>query len=183
MATEYEARILDVDIPAVERRLGDLGASLTAPRRLMRRCVYDVEAGARGRWIRLRDDGEKIMVTHKRIVHEGIGGTEEREALVPDFDAAHAALSVALVPRAYQENYRTSYVLDGVMVEIDEWPLIPPYVEVEGPSAEAVTRVAGLLGYTDLTTDHLYGIYRRYGQELADHRVLAFRHTGLHSAS
>jgi hypothetical protein len=41
-----------------------------------------------------------------------------------------------------QENRRTSFELDGVCLELDEWPMIPPYLEIEGDARDDVLRVA-----------------------------------------
>ena len=53
-------------------------------------------------------------------------------------------------------------------LEVDHWPLIPPYLEVEGESEAEVRRVAGLLGFEGeaLTGENTIKIYRRYGYEL-----------------
>ncbi len=37
--------------------------------------------------------------------------------------------------------------MDNVEVELDERPLIPGYLEIEGHTKNDVLRVAGLLGY------------------------------------
>lgn len=75
---------------------------------------------------------------------------------------------LGFTPKASQQNRRTSYVLDGVQLEVDEWPLIPPYLEIEGASKEDVVRVAGLLGYAEdqLTGENTTAVYRRHGIDL-----------------
>ncbi len=46
----------------------------------------------------------------------------------------------------YQENKRTRYLVDGVECDIDTWPLLDPYLEIEGKSWEEVHAVAIKLG-------------------------------------
>ena len=48
--------------------------------------------------------------------------------------------------KGYQENKRIRYMLDGVEIDIDSWPLIPTYMEIEGKSVEDVEKVLSLLG-------------------------------------
>ena len=51
-------------------------------------------------------------------------------------------------PKAYQENRRHSFTLDGAESEIDTWPRIPSYLEIEADSrAELV--VFGVLDAGD----------------------------------
>jgi hypothetical protein len=55
--------------------------------------------------------------------------------------------------RAVGATTRTSFELDGGRLEIDGWPLIPPYLETEADSRDEVVRIAAILGFaeTDLT--------------------------------
>ncbi len=36
------------------------------------------------------------------------------------------------MPRAVQENKRCHYILEDVEIDIDSWPMIPDYIEIEG---------------------------------------------------
>ncbi|MBM7786623.1 class IV adenylate cyclase [Tenggerimyces flavus] len=175
MPPEYEAKVLDISPDAVAARIADLSGQQVAGPIVQRRYVYDIAAGDATRWIRLRDAGGKVTLATKHIAHDGIDGTFEVEVGVDDFAAANELLrTLGFVPKSYQENRRTSFLLDGVQLEIDEWPLIPPYLEIEGPSAVDVHRVAAVLGYDEsqLTSENTTKIYRRYGIELADHSEL-----------
>ena len=68
----------------------------------------------------------------------------------------------------YQENRRVQYQLNGVEVDIDSWPMIPTYLEIEGASPEAVYAAVEALGFTkeDCTTRDVEGIYLDYGYSL-----------------
>ncbi|MEV4602107.1 hypothetical protein AB0K15_32520 [Amycolatopsis sp. NPDC049253] len=83
---------------------------------------------------------------------------------------------LGLTPKSHQENRRTSFELDGVQLEIDEWPRIPPYLEIEAGPATDVIRIAGLLGYTEdqLTSENTTKVYSHYGIELSTIEVLTF---------
>lgn len=64
MKTEFEARILEIDVDAIVKKLESLGAEKVAERKL-RRLVYDLEPGNETSWIRLRTDGTKSTLTVK----------------------------------------------------------------------------------------------------------------------
>jgi adenylate cyclase class 2 len=173
---EFEAKVLDVEpgelgeviIRAGGRRVGAA---------LMRRFVYDIEAGDGARWIRLRDDGSVVTLTVKEIEHDGIDGTNETEVVVGDFEGAGELLRrMGFEAKSYQENRRESFELAGARLEIDEWPRIPPYLEIEGDSRQHVVEVAGILGIPEdrLTGENTVKVYARYGIELGGIRELRF---------
>jgi len=165
---EHEAKILDVDPEFTEGLiLGKGGQKLGE--RFLRRYVYDITPGDASKWIRLRDDGADITLTVKQITSDAIDGTHEIEVTVDDFAATNALLGVlGFTPKSYQENKRTSFILDGAQVEIDTWPRIPPYLEIEAGSKDEVIRVARLLGYEEieLTGENTIMVYARYGIDL-----------------
>ncbi|WP_247648571.1 class IV adenylate cyclase [Saccharomonospora xinjiangensis] len=165
---EHEAKILDIDPDAMQRLILDKGGQKLGER-FMRRYVYDITPGDRSTWIRLRDTGDEITLTVKQITSDAIDGTHEIEVGVDDFAATNALLNVlGFTAKSYQETKRTSFILDGAQVEIDTWPQIPPYLEIEAGSKDEVIRVAGLLGHTeaDLTGENTIKIYARYGIDL-----------------
>jgi len=81
---------------------------------------------------------------------------------------------LGFTPKSYQENRRTSFTLAGAHLEIDEWPRIPPYLEIEADTREDVLRVAGLLGYREdhLTAANTVDVYAGYGIDLGGIREL-----------
>jgi adenylate cyclase, class 2 len=165
---EHEAKILDIDPEATERLILEKGGQKLVER-FMRRYVYDITPRDQSKWIRLRDTGDDITLTVKQITSDAIDGTQEIEIGVDDFAATNALLGVlGFTAKSYQETKRTSFILDGAQVEIDTWPRIPPYLEIEAGSKEEVVRVAALLGYTeaDLTGENTIKIYARYGIDL-----------------
>jgi adenylate cyclase class 2 len=173
---EHEAKILNIDPDATERLILDKGGQKLGER-FMRRYVYDITPGDQSKWIRLRDTGDEITLTVKQITSDAIDGTHEIEVGVDDFAATNALLGVmGFTAKSYQETKRTSFILDGAQVEIDTWPQIPPYLEIEAGSKDEVIRVAGLLGYTeaDLTGENTIKIYARYGIDLNTVPALRF---------
>lgn len=168
MPTEYEAKVLDIDPTTIASRILAAGGRSIGERE-MRRYVYDIVPGDMTRWIRLRDTGTESTLTVKEIAHDGIDGTHEVEVTVSDFKATNELLGLlGFAPKSYQESRRASYELDGAQLEIDQWPMIPPYLEIESDSREHVVTVAQKLGYTedDLTGENTLKVYARYGIDL-----------------
>lgn len=173
---EYEAKLLDIDPEKVARIILDKGGD-DLGEVLQRRYVYDIESGDTSRWVRLRDTGSRVTLTVKEIDSDAIGGTRETETTMGDFETANALLAkLGYTPKAYQENRRHSFTLDGAQLEIDTWPRIPAYVEIEADSRAEVVRVAALLGFDEssLTGENTTKVYGRYGIDLSSITALCF---------
>lgn len=176
MNTEFEIKILETDVEKITAKLRELGAKRIGKKQ-QRRFVYDLIPKKENSWIRLRTDGQKTTITLKEIQNDKIDGTKEIEILVDDFDKAKIFLEkLGYAHKGYQENRRISYILDGVEIEIDLWPLIPPYVEVEGKSVDEVERMVKLLGYnsSQATSMSVTDVYKKYGIDIATMKELKF---------
>ncbi|MBT3412985.1 MAG: CYTH domain-containing protein [Candidatus Jacksonbacteria bacterium] len=176
MDTEFEAKILDIDVDTILSKLKSLGAKKIKERE-QKRYVYDFFPKKDNSWVRLRTDGEETTLTIKEIQNDNIDGTEEIELEVSDFEKANFLLEkLGYSNNGYQENKRISYVLEGVQVEIDFWPLIPPYLEVEGNSEEEVEKIVKLLGYeiSQTTSMNTIKVYKKYGIDLTAIKELKF---------
>lgn len=177
MPIEHEAKVLDIDPEQVAALILAKGGQQVSEPKLMRRYVYDIQPGDLSKWIRLRDTGSEATLCVKEIRSDAIDGTHEVETTVGDVAATNELLALlGFTPKSYQENRRTSFTLEGARLEIDEWPMIPPYLEIEGDTRDDVVRVAGLLGYTDdqLTGENTMKVYARCGIELSSIRQLRF---------
>lgn len=177
MSTEFEAKVLDIDPAKITSSILSRGGQQRGETSLQRRHVYDITPGDESRWIRLRDTGAGVTLAVKEIAHDGIDGTDEVEVGVDHFEATNELLGrLGFMAKSYQENRRTSFLLDGARLEIDEWPLIPPYLEIEADSREEVVRVAALLGISEdaLTGENTVKVYARYGIDLFAHPQLRF---------
>ena len=176
MKTEYECRILDIDLEEIRKKLESIGAR-KVKERSMRRYVYDIDPNRKGFWIRLRDDGEKTTLTLKETVSDNIDGTKELEVTVDDFEKTNKILEkLGFTASAYQENRRISFTYGDVEIEIDFWPKIPPYLEIEADSAENVEKVVRLLGFkmSDTTSISIPKVYQKYGLDIGKFKELRF---------
>jgi adenylate cyclase class 2 len=166
---EYEARVLEINKEELEKKLKNLGAEKIADFEYKRR-VYDFNPKEEGRWIRLRTNGKKTTLTIKEIKSQEIDGTEETEIEVSDFEKTNIILNkLGYIEKSYQENKRTRYGLDGVEIDIDTWPYIPTYVEIEGKSANEVQKTIKKLGLENekITSLDVQAVYEKfYGIDL-----------------
>ncbi len=177
MGIEYEARMLEITIPDLVSVLEKKGAKKVGCF-CQKRFVYDFVPAQKGRWIRLRSNGMETTLTIKEIKSLRIDGTKELEIVVSDFEETNAILAkLGYCPRTYQENFRIEYVLNGVNFDIDKWPMIPPYVEVEGKSEQDVLNAIKNVGLNEadfitLDVDTIYS--QKYGIELDQIPYLKF---------
>jgi adenylate cyclase class 2 len=174
---EHEAKVLNIDPTEITSVILAKGGTQVDAPKFMRRYVYDIVPGDLSKWIRLRDTGTETTLCVKQIESDAIDGTHEIETTVGDFTATNELLALlGFTPKSYQENQRTSFTLDNVCLELDRWPLIPPYLEIEGDNRDDVTRAAALLGFTEdqLTGENTMKVYARYGIQLEEIRELRF---------
>lgn len=169
MQTEFEARFLAIDVPTVTARLQSLGAIRHQPRTLMRRIVFkNNDITAKGGWLRLRDEGHQVTLTYKQAADapSGIDTTLEAEIIVSHFDDTRRLLeAMGFEPLRYQENYREEWRLGDLRFDIDTWPDLPTYLEVEGPDTAAVHKAVSEFGL-DLATASYGSVDEVYQREL-----------------
>lgn len=153
---EFEAKFLNVDIEALEKRLVEIGATKVGEFFYKRQVMDypDLRMDSSGAWLRVRDEGDRVTLGYKRRLgmdkHDGSTsdtGMEEIEVTVSDFDKTRELLhKVGLIDKFYQENKRIRWEKDGVEFDIDSWPKLNPYLEIEADSWEKVDQAIGWLG-------------------------------------
>lgn len=145
MHTEIEERILEIDVDKIVKKLESLNAKKVGDW-YQKRYVYDFNPKREDEWIRLRDTGKKITLTYKNVEKNTIDGTKELEIEVSNFEDTNDMLKIlGYTPRAYQENKRIRYILNEVEIDIDSWPMIPAYMELEGNSVEEIKKIEEIL--------------------------------------
>lgn len=151
MKPEIEVKFLNVNHNDLRERLQQVGAICQKPERLMKRKNYDFADGRldreRNGWVRVRDEGGKITMSYKQLNNRELDGTHEVSLTIDDFAAADSFLQeLGLEPKAYQETRRESWRLDNFEIELDEWPWVKPYIEIEGPDEASLKELAAKLG-------------------------------------
>jgi adenylate cyclase class 2 len=143
--TETEVKLYVPDLTAVEKRLEEVGAKLTAPRVFEVNARYDDASGTLSRErkvLRLRRD-TRIRLTYKDEGGERTASNAlsryEAEVEVSEFDTMQAILEqLGYRPYMIYEKYRTTYEVEGTEVALDEMPY-GNFVEIEGDD-ESITR-------------------------------------------
>ena len=182
---EIEIKFLNIDPEELVKKLLALGAKKVGDFHY-RRVVFDTvdfSLDKHGAWLRLRDEGDKITFTFKQRLAkditslQGDDGMYEKEVVVSDFDATREIiLKTGMIEKMYQENKRTRYLLDGVECDIDSWPLLAPYLEIEADSWDKVYSVAEKLGFAreDAKIFSANQIYRLQGLDDRNYTRLTF---------
>ena len=163
MKTEYEIRILEIDKEEMIKRLENLGAKKVGEYE-QKRYVYDLRPVEKGKWIRLRTNGLNTTLTYKDIVSNTIDGTKEIEIEVDDFEKTNEFLEkIGFKNRGYQENKRIQYILNNVEIDIDSWPMIKDYMEIEGMKEQDVLNMIKTLNIDEskVTTLNCDDIYKK----------------------
>ncbi len=150
---ETEVKIKVDDLAAIERKLRDAGAELSAERVYERNVRYE-DAGntftPAARVLRLRQDSHARLTykePHDSATDKAWARTE-LEVTVSDFETMDLLLQkLGYHPAWIYEKYRTTYELYDCEVVLDELPF-GPFIEVEGEAA-AIERALDELGLKD----------------------------------
>ncbi len=152
---EYEVKYLNIDHKVIEHKVLSLGGEKVFDR-IYHRAVFDypdLRLDKQKSWVRVRDEGDKVTLGYKQRIDSpdngdsaNDGGMIEEEVVVSDFETTCTILrQIGLVDKFFFENRRVRYLLDGVEVDVDYWPQLEPYLEIEGKSwAEVDETIAKL---------------------------------------
>ncbi len=176
MKTEFEIKVLEIDHQAMAEKLEALGA-IKKSEGLQERYVYDVKPVNPNRWIRLRTNGQKTTLTIKDLQAKTIDGMKELEIEVNDFAETNRILeTLGFKNRGFQQNRRTQYILDDIEIDLDKWPMIPEYMEIEGKTSESVYHMLEKLGIDkkEICTLDVESIYKHYGHNFEHLSNLSF---------
>ncbi|GHJ23329.1 class IV adenylate cyclase [Streptomyces albus] len=146
---EYEAKFLNIDVDAVRDQLRAAGAELVFGKTMFTRLIFENDAVQGEQWLRLRDEGGKTTLTLKQVSDATtINGTTEIEIEVDDLDkTAELLKATGLRQVRYQQNYREEWQLGDIKYDLDTWPDLPTFIEIEGPSEDAVRKAVADLGF------------------------------------
>ena len=146
---EKEIKILEIDHEAVVQKLESLGA-----KKSFEGFIHDVyydfldEEGHKlelnGRMFRLRKKGEEHIYTiknkRKKIKkQEGVIAKDEHETSITDIERFSKVLEkYGMTKTREKKKHRISYQLQNMEFDIDFYEGIPEFLEIEGPSGEAI---------------------------------------------
>ena len=165
MKNEYEITVLDIDVKEMEKKLVKIGA-VKEGNYFQKRKLYNFHEEYSERFIRLRTNGTKTTLTIKdKSAEKEIGSVKELEIEVSDFEKTNQIMNMLGYEYSmYQENKRTIYRLGDIEFDIDTWPMIPTYLEIEGKSKEQIEKMIKKLNIDKkkLSLDKVSEIYQKY---------------------
>ena len=135
-------------------------------------------------WVRLRTDGKESTLTFKQrlgvksndasISDEGM---TEIEVTVDDYEKTYQLLkAMGLVIKREEKNKRIRYKKGDAVFDIDFWPQIPPYLEIESTSLEMAQSAAHELGFDskDGLVCSAKQVYKKYGIDKDEYSHISF---------
>ena len=155
MAVEIEAKIVNIDKGDLEKKLIEIGA-IKIEDVFFRSISFDFAGyplDKEASWIRLRDDGKKVTLAYKKRlgatnVHGKDSGMEEIEIIVGNYeDTAEILKKIGMIEKFSQEKKRTTWKKGNITFDIDTWPSLKPYLEIEAESWQEIDKAIIELGY------------------------------------
>lgn len=132
------------------------------------------------KWIRLRQTNDTTTLTVKHILADNgskIQQMLETEMVVPSIKEANDLLeALGYSHKCYQEKKRISYILNEHEIDIDTWPGLPTYMEIEGKDEKDLEYILKLMGYCmeDTISCTVDEIYKNMGIDILNIRELKF---------
>ena len=152
MAHEIETKVLDIDVGDVLQKMANIKAKMVSKTRLSVSWfrIKGVKEGEDPWFLRIRSNSEgKNEVTWK--AKSDILGTARKHKEI-NFNIAEPEkledlfIELGLEKYAYQEKDRTTFVLNDWQFDLDQYPRMPAFLEIEGKSEEHVKEAMSLLG-------------------------------------
>ena len=152
MAHEIETKVLGIDPDKIKKKLVTLGAEKTQETRLIVDWyrLKGVKEGEDPWFLRIRSySSGKHEVTWK--AKSQILGTARKHKEINFLINESEKLSdlfqeIGLEKYAHQEKDRTSYSLKDWSFDIDQYPKMPAFLEIEGGSEDSVKEAIKILG-------------------------------------
>lgn len=130
------------------------------------------------KWIRLRETDDLTTVATKNILEK-----KNEEEMQPVLEAEIDVVSIleanefleqlGFAYRNYQEKRRITYFVNNIKVDIDFWPLIPPYMEIESTDEKIKETIDLLnLGDYEIVSCNTEEVYKKYNINIYDYREL-----------
>ncbi len=182
---EIEVKFLNIDAAAMADKLESLGAKKLFDRiyRVITFDYPDLRLNEQAAWVRLRDEGEQVTLAFKQRLGTGKSGENdkgmlEHETVVSNFDqTAEIMRKIGLTEKFNEEKRRIRYVHNGIEYDIDEMPLLKPYLEIEASSWEEIDAAIKLLELDDKDKKicSAFQIYEQAGINMLDYKILTFK--------
>lgn len=178
----FSLKILEVSLPDLQQKLSDLKMVVTINRAATRTLTFDhpmLRLRQEGKVLRLRQVGGKVFFSIKAgrndMSKSPFHKLQESEVVVDNFTKCFQLLeSIGFSAFRYHEKYRTVYDLENIEVEVNEYPGIPPYIEIQADSSVGLAETVKKIGYEFNQSSPMSAIQilRHYG--LKDVNIIKF---------
>lgn len=153
---EIEVKFLNIDPEDIQQKLEQIGASKVGEY-FQKWRVFDYpdwRLDKQGAWLRLRDEGDgRISLSWKQRLgmsdKKGANdtGMEEIEVGLDNFDKMVLMIQrLGFVEKHYAEKKRIRWKKDDTEFDIDFYPELEPYLEIETTSWEKIDEATAWLG-------------------------------------
>lgn len=181
---EFEIKFLEVNVLELEKKLLEVGAKKVGEYDYTRMLLDypDGHMGDAHSWIRLRTDGKESTLTYKQRLgvksdDSSDEGMKEIEVTVDDYEKTFGILkAMGMVVKRKEGNKRIRYQKGDAVFDIDFWPFIPPYVEVESTSLQKAKEAAMELGFDSKAgiIGTAGAVYKKYGFDKDEYSSISF---------
>ena len=157
---EFELRFLEVPLEDLIPALRSKGAVQVFSGQV-ESMVYK-QPSLPGSWLRIRKENGTMMATMKKRLDDETFREDSFEVR-----------NLTSTQKVYEEKgwrlarqtskHRASYILNDIRYDFDIFAMLPPYLEIEGPSKKAVHDGAAMLGLDPakaFTGDSIFSYYR-----------------------
>ena len=180
---EFEIKFLEVNVPELEKKLVSIGAEKVGEYDYSRMLLDypDARLNRAHSWLRLRTDGSHTTLAYKnsqKLDKDNVEvGMQEIEIVVDDYQKTSEILkNIGLEVMREEKNRRVRYKKSAVIFDIDFWPGIPAYLEIEAPSFAEAKEAASELGFESskglICTPAK--VYASYGYNVHDYSSITF---------
>jgi len=148
---EVETKVLEVEPKEIEQKLAALGAKMILDTRFAVDWfkLKTERAEAVSWYLRIRRDSEG----HSEVTWKGkseILGTARKHREINFFASEPSKMAeifeaLGLEAYAHQEKYRRSWVWRDFRFDLDQYPKMPPYLEIEAENEAAINEAIALL--------------------------------------
>lgn len=170
---EIETKILEVNVEEIIDKLKNIGAIETKNTRLFVDwyCPKNANNNNSHPWyLRVRKTSNGTSEISWKSLGEFVGNTRQsKEINIDTFDFEKSKLfleAIGLEHYAHQEKDRISFSYKEWNFDLDQYPLMPAYLEIEGNSEEHISEAIKLLGlgeYESISEGETKLIKERYG--------------------
>ena len=149
---EIEVKILEIDVEEIEKKLKKLGAEKVFKGEVVS-IYFDFEdklLEKEGKILRLRQKGNSVILTYKELISQDEAKImDEYELAVDDFESTKRIFErIGLFPLYEFNKHRTTYKLNDTHFEIDKYPDIPAFLEIEAPDLDTINEIVSKLGFS-----------------------------------